>query len=333
MYTLHVGPEHAGHMIKTILQRELRMSRRLQRALIKSGVVKRNGRPARLIDKAEAGDWLEVALPQEASDIAPEPMPLDIRYEDDEILVVNKPPGILAHPSAHERSGSLLAGVLAYLQPHGQVAHSVHRLDRDTSGLLMFAKTSHSHHLFDIALREGAMHRAYLAIVYRAQDDVHTDAAGESSTCLPGPWRTISLPIGPNPARPSRRLISADGQPAITHYRVVGHSGGLAVLQIHLETGRTHQIRLHCAAMGMPLVGDTDYTWDYSIRPVVRPEPVAFPRQALHAYQLTWTHPVQHTECKVQAEPPEDMRHLWAAAGGDDGLWSRVTSLPLEKPV
>ncbi|WP_083521241.1 RluA family pseudouridine synthase [Alicyclobacillus kakegawensis] len=326
MYTLRVGPERAGHMIKTVLQYELRMSRRLQRALIKSGGVYRNGQPARLIDRVEAGDWLTVELPAEASNLVPEPMPLDIRYEDAEILVVNKPPGVLVHPSAHERSGSLLAGVLDYLQPHGQVAHSVHRLDRDTSGLLMFAKTSHSHHLFDIALRAGALHRAYFAIVYGL-----TEAA--CSSAFPGPWQTISLPIGPNPSRPSRRIISADGQQAITHYRVVGQAGRLAALQLHLETGRTHQIRLHCAAMGMPLVGEADYTADYSILPVAKNEPIAFPRQALHAYQLTWTHPVDNTRKQVQAEPPKDMRRLWTSEGGDDALWAWAASLPLEKPV
>jgi 23S rRNA pseudouridine1911/1915/1917 synthase len=337
MYSITVGPEQAGRMVKHILQAELKMSRRLQRELIRSGGVTCNGKPIRMIDRVQEGDIIKVVLPKEESEIVPETMPLDIRYEDDEILVVNKPPGMLAHPTAYERTGTLLGGLVAYLKEYGQVPHSVHRLDRDTSGLLMYAKTAHSHHLFDIALRQGDMHRAYLAIVYNP--DANSDASLDpSSACRLDPnasWQTIDLPIASDPSKPSRRIISADGQRAVTHYRLIAHCGPLAIAQFRLETGRTHQIRLHCASYGMPLVGDPDYDFSYSMRPSVRrPETrLNFPRQALHAYQLSWRHPIGGQTHVVQAEPPADMRQLWQSVGGDDRVWGWAMSLPLTNPL
>jgi 23S rRNA pseudouridine1911/1915/1917 synthase len=321
IYELVISPEHAGKPLRSVLQSELRASRRLLRQLIQTNGVLKNGQPARLIDPVREGDQISVRLPEESSFVEPEPMDLDIRYEDDEVLVINKPAGVLTHPSSKERQGSLLAGVRAYLGPES-APHSVHRLDRDTSGLILLAKHAHAHHLFDLALRQGQLHRVYWAFVWSADREP-----------LPEPtdWRVIDLPIAVDPAKPSRRVVSPEGRRAVTHYRIIARQvldgAALEWVQVVLETGRTHQIRLHMASIGKPLVAERVYDGGYSREPLpVSVEAVAqadwveaaIRRQALHAAWLAWTHPVTGQFRWVAAEPPADIRALWTTAGGTD---------------
>lgn len=329
-YHIVVDERLAGRTIKGILQGELKLSTRLLRNVNLRNQITKNGSNVYLNQKVILGDEIYVMLPSEESEVDPESMEVDIRYEDEEVLVVNKPPGYLTHPTAKERSGSILAGVAGYLKPEGLVPHSVHRLDRDTSGLLMFAKHAHSHHLFDLALRAGELHRTYCAIV------LHQDAFEVPTV---GTWATIDLPIAQDESKPARRVISATGQRAITHYRIVGQTKEASLVQIVLETGRTHQIRLHFSAVGMPLIGDKVYGSRLGGQRLHGDSTswTNFPRQALHAHQLGWRHTVTKETKRVQAEPPGDMQGLWCDLGGDEAAWKHMlddnSSLRLWKPV
>jgi 23S rRNA pseudouridine1911/1915/1917 synthase len=330
MLEFQVNDKQSGRMLKNLLRSDYQISSRLINKLLRIEGITRNGKVAHLLQTVNKGDVIKVMLPREESEVQPENMTLAVRYEDDEILVVNKSPGMLVHPSAKEREGSLLAGVAAYLQPKGLVPHSVHRLDRDTSGLVMFAKHAHAHHLFDVALRKGNMHRAYCAIVHLADDG-------------PGmrDWQAIQLPIGQDPGQPSRRIISADGQRAVTHVRVIANVGPIGIAQVVLETGRTHQIRLHLASIGMPILGEPHYRWHYSMQPTAASEDTlentfdrltaGLSRQALHAYRLEWKHPVTKQTQVVLAPLADDLKRYLSEEGMTESAWTLVRHT-LSKP-
>lgn len=313
-YEILVEGALVGRTVRSILQNKLRLSRRQLRNLITTNGVFRNGEAVYLTSKVEDGDIIFVMLPKEDSDIAPEALSIDVRYEDGECLVANKGMGVLTHPTARERNGSLLAGVYNRIQP--QVPHCVHRLDRDTTGLVLFARHGHFHHLFDETLRSGKIHRMYTALVH-LDDDIDLNE-----------WDIIDLPIAQDPRSPSRRIISASGQRSITHYKVLARAGDIGLVFIALETGRTHQIRLHFSALGRPLLGDTVYghprkdgaALDTSSGGTSRA--IRYPdRQALHGIHLWFVHPVTDEEQHVHAAPPADMLEWWRWVGGRDEDW------------
>lgn len=348
-YRLAVGTAEDGREIRNLLRSKLWMSTRLLRQLPGQPAVYRNGIACKLNERAAKGDIIKVMLPAETSEVVPVAMSLDISYEDEEIVVVNKPAGMLTHPTARERLGSIQSGLRAYLEPQGRIPHCIHRLDRDTSGLVMFAKHAHPHHLFDEALRRGHVHRVYVALARvtgpyldaaRPSED-HRDPVDSPSQHVAGEtWQTVDLPIAQHPDKPSRRVIASDGQRARTHFRVVKRQGNVALLQLVLETGRTHQIRLHMAAIGLPLVGDADYgaAVDRDAAPDVggsgSPDAsrdhaavrLTLHRQALHAAQLGWRHPVTSEVHWASAPPPADMRAVWRRLGGTDSDWTGLLS-------
>ncbi|MBX5437393.1 MAG: RluA family pseudouridine synthase [Alicyclobacillaceae bacterium] len=315
-YRLTIDERLHGRMVRSLLLSELKFSRRSLSRLARAGSVRRNGKAVYFSARVEAGDVITVTLPPESPSIPPEPMALDIRYEDAEVIVVNKPPGVLTHPSGCERRGTLLAGVQAYLGPDGGVPHCVHRLDRDTSGLVMFAKHAHIHHLYDMVLRAGGLHRTYCAIAH-LPPPAHNEAATDGQM---SEWCTIDLPIGQDPVHLSKRTIAreSEGKRAVTHYRQVARCPRAVLLEVVLETGRTHQIRLHMAACQMPLYGDPHY------RGMREAQGDSFVRQALHAHRLTWRHPVTGVVHQADAPPPADMVALWSSLGGDASAWSRL---------
>lgn len=229
-------------------------------------------------------DTISYTLASKTS-IRPIPMPLSIAYEDEFILIIDKPAGQLVHPTGKEHENTLANGVMAYYQKqnlsHG--FHPVHRLDKNTSGLILIAKMPHIQHL--LASFSKNFNRIYHALI-----------AGVP----PAAQATISLPIKRRPDSIIQRMPAPDGQPAVTHYKLLETNGELSLVKLQLETGRTHQIRVHLAALGYPLLGDDLYGGSVDL----------IKRQALHASQLSFIHPVTRRPVSISSELPEDMRRL-----------------------
>ncbi len=239
--------------------------------------------PARLT--VSAGDVVRWNL-EEKSDIVPQNIPIKIAYEDDFFLVVDKPKGMLVHPTHGEITGTLANACLWYYKKRGyKIAfHPVHRLDRNTTGLVLTVKAPELHH--KIAPRgKKLFDRVYTAIV-------HGNLEEENGT--------INLPIGRDENSIIRREIRSDGLYAVTHYEVLQYLEDMTLVRVTLETGRTHQIRVHFAAMGHPLVGDDLYG---GIRDKID-------RQALHSSEISFAHPVTGEFVKIVSPMPEDMMKL-----------------------
>lgn len=222
------------------------------------------------------------------SNIEPEKLPLDIRYEDEYLMVVNKPAGQLVHPTTKEAHGTLGNAILYWYETHSEhhAYHPVHRLDRDTSGLVLIAKVPQVQYKLTPRRGEGKLfHREYLAII-------------EGN--LTPPDGLIDAPI--TRALPSiiLRKVSPEGQEARTHYRTVRSNGRFSLLRLVLDTGRTHQIRVHLAHLGHPLLGDDLYGGDCSL----------IKRQALHACRLYFTHPMTGQNINIKVPLPSDMEQI-----------------------
>ena len=267
--------------LREFLQKECGFSTTLWKKLRRSGTFSLNGLPANAArTRIKSGDELCWHLAEE-SRIAPENIPLDILYEDAALLIVNKPAGMLVHPTGGEYSHTLANAVLFHYEAHGEkhAFHPVHRLDRQTSGLVLIAKESHVQHLLSA---HNAIERIYLAVI-----------EGK----LPEPCGTIAAPIARRPGSIIERMVSPAGKCAVTHYATLAERGGLSLLALRLATGRTHQIRVHLAHLAHPLLGDDLYGG--------RTDRIA--RQALHAHRLRLRHPSSSEEITVQAPLPADM--------------------------
>ena len=280
------------------------LSRSRAQALIREGMVCVDGRVERRAARGLArGARLEVRLPPPApSRVEAEDVPLDVRYEDAHLLVVNKPPGMVVHPGAGRRGGTLAAALLSHcrgqLSGIGGVERPgiVHRLDKDTSGLLIAAKTDAAHQRLSADLKARRVRRRYLAVVRGAP------ARREGM---------IDAPIGRHPARRTAMAVVGGGRRAVTHYAVREALEGASLLEVRLETGRTHQIRVHLSHIGHPVVGDSAYGARRPSRGASAPEGAdLIGRQALHARELRFRHPVDGGERALRAEPPADFLNL-----------------------
>lgn len=295
--TYKLGREDEQLYIRELLQRRLRFSSRLMRRLKVEGGVYLNGEPARFRQKGVSGDVLQVLFPEEASYFEPEKIPLTIAYEDEDLLVVDKQPGLVIHPTKNYQSGTL-ANALAYrMQQLGQSykIRFVNRLDRDTSGLVIVAKNAHSQKHIADQMQSSQLRKYYIAIVH-----------GQPPDCE----GTIDLPIAKDPGHAARRKVMADGLPSVTNYRVLerfdatdGRVAGYAVLRLELVTGRTHQIRVHLAHRGLPIAGDELYGslfgYDQKCERIGR--------QALHACELTFLQPTSGEMLHIASDMPGDM--------------------------
>ncbi len=245
-----------------------------------------NGEHIRTIDCVKIGDVLTVTMHEgDSENIIPQDIPLDIMYEDEDILIVNKQPGIPTHPSMGHPQNTLANGVMAHYRNNGEshVFRAVNRLDRDTSGVMCIAKNSYAHARLIERMHSGGLERKYTAIVCG-------EITGEG---------TIDAPI----ARTGfiERSVSGDGQRAVTHYRVLKNTGGYSLVELQLETGRTHQIRVHMSHIGCPLLGD----WLYGTE-----DKGLFPRQALHSSYLKLIHPVTGEVYEFVPEMAQDMERF-----------------------
>jgi 23S rRNA pseudouridine1911/1915/1917 synthase len=290
------------------------VSRTRVRRWVEAGRVLVNGEPVgRPAVRLAQDDVVEVGLPPlvRRPRPAPEPLPLDVVYQDEVLLVVNKPPGVVVHPAHGHRGGTLFNALLWHARswPDGQRPSLVHRLDRHTSGLLLVARTRVVHARLARLLGSREAEKDYLAVVHGRARRSRFD---------------VTLRLGPDPADRRRVVASAtEGRPSVTRVeRLAASSGprrGLSLVRCRLLTGRMHQIRAHLAAVGLPLVGDPVYR---RTEEVAWPEDPAlsevcqrFARQALHAWRLTFPHPVSGRRLEFEAGLPDDMAELVAAAG------------------
>ena len=230
----------------------------------------------------------------------PEELPLIIAHEDDAVIVVNKPNGLVVHPAAGNRSHTLLNALLYYLPELSSMPRAgiVHRLDKNTSGLLVIAKTPAAHASLVKQLQQHDIVREYEAVVV----GVLTGGG------------TVDAPIGRHPKKRTHMAVRENGKPAITHYRVIERFRAHAHIKLNLETGGTHQIRVHMASIRHPIVGDQTYNGRFAIpkgaTETLIQELRLFKRQALHARKLTFAQPITNELITVQADLPEDFKHL-----------------------
>ena len=267
---------------------------RLQKWL-REGYVRLDSREAKSKQKIWGGEHVEILPQPGAAETAlrAERIPLEIVYEDDAVLVINKPAGLVVHPGSGNWRGTLLNALLHHSPrlPEVPRAGIVHRLDKDTSGLLVVAKTLQAQTNLVRQLQARTVKREYLAVVHGV-----VKAAGE-----------IAAPVGRDPRRRTRMAVVDTGKPALTRYKVVKRFASATLLECGLATGRTHQIRVHMQSLGHPLLGDPVYR---EKRRRVTPE---FRRQALHAARLQFSHPVSGAPMRFEAPLPEDFRALLAA--------------------
>jgi 23S rRNA pseudouridine1911/1915/1917 synthase len=279
-------------------------------AWIRSGDVRVDGAQAlpRQIVRGGEEVVLRVELAPEVA-LAPEAMALDIRYEDADVIVVNKPAGLTVHPGAGQPAGTLQNALLHHDAELAKIPRAgiVHRLDKDTSGVMVVARSLRAHTALVEQLQARDMHRQYVAVVYGSM------IAGGS----------VDAPIGRHPRDRLRQAIVAEpgGKPAVTHYRVRERFRAHTLIECRLETGRTHQIRVHMAHVRHALVGDPVYGAGLKLPKGATPELAeamrGFRRQALHAETLEFAHPADGRAVRVEAELPQDMQALIAALRGD----------------
>jgi len=299
-----VSEVHAGERLDravSLLHPDLTRSQ--ARRLIDDDRVWKNGTPGRPADRVAPGDQIEIDLPgPRAADIEAQPIALDVLYEDTDLIVVNKPAGLVIHPAAGNPDGTLVNALLhhcADLSGIGGVERPgiVHRLDKDTTGVIVAAKNDRAHLGLSLAFRRRSVEKAYLAVCYGTPADDRL---------------VVDAPIGRHPRDRRQMAVTADGRPARTLVEVRERLTGGAVLTCRLVTGRTHQIRVHLAHIGHALVGDRLYAGrQWRNLPVpLQATCRDFPRQALHAWRLAFEHPVTRHLVTFEAPVPADMARL-----------------------
>ncbi len=294
---LSIPPELAGVKVDTLLKRHLHLSGTVVRRIkwLSDGILVDGARVNTRFCPRE-GQVLSVRLddPERRSGIVPAPGPLDILYEDGDMVVLNKAPGVSVHPGPGHFDDTLGNFLLYYYDLEGETAdfHPVHRLDRGTSGLLAAAKHPHAQEVLKNQLHTNAFRRTYLAVC----EGVPQPLEG-----------TIEAPLGPRPGSLMEQMVRPDGKFARTRYKVLGTYGGRALVKLQLDTGRTHQIRVHMAYMGHPLTGD--FLYGEENRALIG-------RPALHSARLELRHPVTGEQMIFSAPVPQDMENL-VSAGQD----------------
>ena len=290
---MRLTADQNGERLDAFLSRQGdNLSRSAAQKLIEAGAVRLNGKLPKKNDRLNLGDTVEYTIPEPKEvDITPKDIPLEIVYEDEDVAVINKPKGLVVHPAAGHQDDTLVNGLLYAMGDslsgiNGELRPGiVHRIDKDTSGLLAIAKNDLAHTVLASQLKDHSMARTYEAIV-----------------C--GSFRedrgTVDAPIGRHPTDRKKMCVTQrNSKPAVTHWEVVERFRGYTHIRCRLETGRTHQIRVHMKAIGHPLAGDYLYA----------PEDCSADRPLLHSRSLAFTHPVTQEPMKLTAELPEDMKN------------------------
>ncbi|MBU5344954.1 RluA family pseudouridine synthase [Paenibacillus lautus] len=317
-----VSPQEDGMLLKTILQKRMGVSRKLlsRLKLTEQGIML-NGARVYISVNVHAGDLIEIRMEQERSDdMLPQPMNLHILYEDEHLLVLNKPAGIIVHPTHGHYTDTLANGVVHYWQEKGWKYRfrAVHRLDQETSGVLVIAKNAYIHQHVSEQMIAGTVDKRYVAFVH-------------GKPALPS--GDIDGPIDRYPLEPHRRIVTPEGYPSLTRYKVCEAYPSASLVELKLETGRTHQIRVHMLSIGCPLIGDQMYRHpvygdrelrsdgaeadsdlaagpaDLEAATIMRLDRF-MGRQALHAASLTLIHPIEGSTMTFTAPLPEDMNAL-----------------------
>lgn len=291
----------AGERIDALLARNVEnLSRSAAQRLLEQGDVLVNGSAVRKNYKSTVGDEVRVSLPQaEEVELVAQDIPLDVVFEDDDVIVVNKPRGMVVHPAPGHSDGTLVNALLYHcgesLSGIGGEKRPgiVHRIDMDTSGLLIVAKNDFAHRFLSEQLSDHSLSRVYEAIVYgRIREDSGT----------------VNAPIGRHPVdRKRMAIVERGGREAVTHYEVIARYNGFTHIRCRLETGRTHQIRVHMEKLGHPLLGDMVYGRKRAEK--------GLEGQCLHARELRFIHPRSNEEVHLQTELPEYFQTVLARLG------------------
>lgn len=282
-----IHSEHVGMTIRDYLKEHRRFSRRILIAVKQEGNILINHVPQTVRYMLQEGDLLEIAFPKErvGEFMVKEEMDLSIVYEDDSVIVVDKPPGIATIPSHHHPIGTIANGILGYYEKHHipYTVHVVTRLDRDTSGLVLIAKHRYSHSLLASAQKEGKIKRKYKALVEGNLQKVSG---------------TIDAPIARKEGSIIERMVKETGKRAVTHFKVEKRLSSHTLVNVQLETGRTHQIRVHFSHINHPLAGDDLYGGKTD----------CMKRHALHCYKLAFEHPFTKEYIQLESNLPGDMK-------------------------
>ena len=316
IHRITAGADNAGQRVDRFLAVHLPdISRARVKALVEAGQLRRDGLPVEQpSEPVRAGATYAIDVPPPRPAVpAPEAIPLAILYEDADLIVLDKPAGLVVHPAPGNPAGTLVNALLAHCGPEGLPGIGgerrpgiVHRLDRETSGVMVVAKTATALATLSAAFAARDLDRAYLALVWGLPNPAQGEIAGS---------------IGRDPRDRKRMAVVALGKPALTRYTTLAQrETAVALLECRLATGRTHQIRVHLASHGHPVVGDPVYLRRIPAAARSLPDPprgvlLDFPRQALHAARLGFTHPRTGTAMSFSTPPPQDMQALIAAAG------------------
>ena len=288
--TYKVGEDGNEIKIRDYMKDNLNLSGRFIRGSAMNKRLRVNGKEVKLSYRLHEGDIIEVIVnAEESQDIEGEDLNIKVIYEDDDLLIVDKPPFMVVHPTKSHQTGTLANGVIHHFRSNNDnsIVRLVSRLDRDTSGLIMIAKNQFSHMNLAKSMEKNLIKKSYLAIIH-----------GE----LENHEGTIDLPIGRPTNETIKRAVLEDGQRSITHYKVIESYKEGALVELILETGRTHQIRVHLSHVGCPIYGEQLYS-DFNDEELIS-------RQALHAYVLSLPHPRTGKILNFKSDLPEDMQKL-----------------------
>lgn len=289
-----------GRRVDVVLAKRAGVTRTLAQRALRSGEVRVNDAEAKPSYRLEDADVVSGEVPSATfAEPAAEEIPLSVRYTDERVMVVSKPPGLVTHPARGHEAGTLVNALLGHGGPLAGMGSTrpgiVHRLDKDTSGLLLIARDDSAQAFLVDALRRREVERRYLALVRGAP---------------PAASGTIEAPVGRHPVRRRRMAVVSGGRPSVTHYSVLGSGDGVSLLEARLETGRTHQIRVHLSHLGAPVLGDRTYGGASEL--AVR---LGLTRPFLHAWKLSFPHPSSGARVAVSDPLPTDLAEVLRRAG------------------